>query len=62
MSFVLLLVCGALVGGCASHEPPQLVGDPSAKKNESSLPWNEQTDWERAGPYGEMLKQKQNSR
>jgi hypothetical protein len=47
-----------LFGGtsCATNKTEQLINDPNAR-NETALPWNEQTKWEREGEAGAMNQQ-----
>lgn len=48
MRIALLFCVASAVASCATKEPPPLIADPSAGR-ETTLPWNEQTKWERDG-------------
>ena len=49
----LALGVAALLSSCATKEEPQLVND-GTKQRESSIPWNEQQDWESQGQFAGM--------
>jgi hypothetical protein len=38
---------------CATKQPPPLISDGTTGR-ESSLPWNQQKDWEQQGQLGQM--------
>lgn len=54
-------LAGALLTGvavlflasCATKEAP-LINDPTARRGETALPWNEQESWEQSGQMGAM--------
>lgn len=44
---MLLISVAVGIASCATDEPAPIIGDSASR--ETSLPWNEQTKWERDG-------------
>ena len=49
-AFRALLLSGAIFFAACAKDQPALVSDPDSKK-ESSLPWNQQEQWETQGQF-----------
>jgi PBP1b-binding outer membrane lipoprotein LpoB len=55
MKKVILVLSSALfLIGCAADDSKEVGQTPRFGKPESSIPWNQPTDWEKGGQLGSM--------
>ena len=53
-----MLACLAALTSCASKNSEPLIADPSARHDETALPWNQQEKWEREGEARGLTQQR----
>jgi PBP1b-binding outer membrane lipoprotein LpoB len=55
MKTVILVLSSILfLIGCAAHDQKEVDQTPRFGKPESTIPWNQPTDWEKGGQLGSM--------
>jgi hypothetical protein len=55
MKIVILVLSSTLfLIGCAANDPKEADQTPRFGKPESTIPWNQPTDWEKGGQLGSM--------